>query len=114
MAEKIEKKKGLCGICPSGCGIEITMKEGRLHQIKPMQGHPLGIVCTRGIHAEEIIYSPDRLRFPMKRIGNRGEGKLERVSWEEAFELSAQLIRKVSKKYGPESMSIFSGRGGFE
>ena len=114
MAEKIEKKKGLCGICPSGCGVEITLKEGRLQQIKPMQGHPLGIVCTRGIHAEEIIYSPDRLRFPMKRIGNRGEGKLERVSWEEAFELSAQLIRKVSKKYGPESMSIFSGRGGFE
>ena len=40
-------KKGLCGICPSGCGIEIVMKGERLHQIKPMEGHPLGIVCTR-------------------------------------------------------------------
>jgi anaerobic selenocysteine-containing dehydrogenase len=79
-----------------------------------MQGHPLGIVCTRGVHAEEIIYSPDRIRFPMKRIGNRGEGKLERISWEEAFELSARLIRRVSDKYGPEAMSMFSGRGGFE
>ena len=114
MEEKITEMKGLCGICPSGCGVEISMKEGRLHRIKPMQGHPLGIVCRRGIHAEEIIYSPDRLRFPMKRIGNRREGKLERISWEEAFELSAQLIRKVSEKYGPEAMSMFSGRGGFE
>ncbi len=107
-------KKGLCGICPSGCGIEITMEGERLHQIKPMEGHPLGIVCPRGVHAEEVIYSPDRLQFPMKRIGNRGEGKLERISWDEAFERSARLIRGVIEKYGPESVAIYSGRGGFE
>ncbi len=107
-------KKGLCGICPSGCGIEINMRGEQLHRIKPMEGHPLGIVCTRGMHAEEVIYSPDRLQFPMKRIGNRGEGKLERVSWEEAFELSAGLVKKVVEKYGPEAMAIYSGRGGFE
>jgi anaerobic selenocysteine-containing dehydrogenase len=79
-----------------------------------MEGHPLGIVCTRGIHAEEVIYSPDRLQFPMRRIGNRGAGKLERISWKEAFELSARLIKKVVEKYGPEAMAIYSGRGGFE
>jgi anaerobic selenocysteine-containing dehydrogenase len=113
MAEK-KLKKGLCGICPSGCGVDISMEGDRLHQIKPMEGHPLGIVCTRGVHAEEVIYSPDRLRFPMKRVGNRGEGKLERISWEEAFELSARLIQEVTEKYGPEAMAIYSGRGGFE
>lgn len=113
MAEK-KVKKGLCGICPSGCGIEIVMKGERLHQIKPMQGHPLGIICTRGVHAEEIIYSPDRLRFPMKRVGKRGEGKLKKISWAEAYELSARLIQEVVDKYGPESMAIYSGRGGFE
>jgi anaerobic selenocysteine-containing dehydrogenase len=107
-------KKGLCGICPSGCGIEISMEEERLHRIKPMKGHPLGIVCTRGVHSEEIVYSPDRLKFPMKRIGDRGKGKFERISWEEAFEVSAQLIKKVVEKYGPEAMAIYSGRGGFE
>ncbi|NWG01724.1 MAG: molybdopterin-dependent oxidoreductase [Syntrophaceae bacterium] len=107
-------KKGLCGICPSGCGVEISMKGERLHRIKPMEGHPLGIVCRRGIHAEEIIYSPDRLPSPMKRIGNRGEGKFEKISWEEAFERSANLIKKVIEKSGPEAMAIYSGRGGFE
>jgi anaerobic selenocysteine-containing dehydrogenase len=107
-------KKGLCGICPSGCGVEMIMEGERLRRIKPLQGHPLGIVCTRGVHAEEVVYSPDRLRFPMKRVGNRGEGKLERVSWEKAFELSAQLIRTVLEKYGAEAMAMFSGRGGFE
>jgi anaerobic selenocysteine-containing dehydrogenase len=113
MAQK-KLKKGLCGICPSGCGIEIVMEGERLHQIKPMESHPLGIVCTRGVHAEEVIYSPDRLRFPMKRVGNRGEGKLETISWEKAFELSARLIQEVTEKYGPEAMAIYSGRGGFE
>jgi anaerobic selenocysteine-containing dehydrogenase len=107
-------KKGLCGICPSGCGVEMFMEGKRLRRIKPMEDHPLGIVCTRGIHAEEVIYSADRLQFPMKRIGNRGEGKLNRISWEEAFELSARLINKVVEKYGPEGMAIYSGRGGFE
>jgi len=114
MKRELTTKKGLCGICPSGCGVEITMRGERLHRIKPMQGHPLGIVCTRGSHAEEVIYSPDRLVFPMKRVGNRGEGKLERISWEEAFELSAGLIKKVVEKNGPEAMAIYSGRGGFE
>lgn len=107
-------KKGLCGICPSGCAVEITMKGERLHRIKPMEGHPLGIVCTRGVHAEEIIYSPDRIKFPMKRIGNRGEGKWERISWDEALELSSRLMRGIVEKYGPEAMAIYSGRGGFE
>jgi len=113
MTEK-RVKKGLCGICPSGCGVEITMKGEQLHQIKPMEGHPLGIVCTRGIHAEEVVYSPDRYQFPMKRVGVRGEGKLTRISWEEAVGMSAQLIQKVTEKYGPEAMAIYSGRGGFE
>lgn len=107
-------KKGLCGICPSGCGVEIVMKGGRLHQIRPMEGHPLGIVCTRGVHAEEVIYSPDRLQSPMKRVGPRGEGKLEKISWEEAYELSARLIQEAVDKYGSESLAIYSGRGGFE
>jgi anaerobic selenocysteine-containing dehydrogenase len=107
-------KKGLCGICPSGCGIEISMEEERLHRIKPMKSHPLGIVCTRGVHSDEIVYSPDRLKFPMKRIGDRGTGQFERISWDEGFEGSAQLIKKVVEKYGPEAMAIYSGRGGFE
>ena len=112
--EEREVKKGLCGICPSGCGVEIFMEGGRLHGIKPMEGHPLGIVCTRGVHAKEIIDSPDRLQFPMKRVGDRGAGKWERISWNGAFEISAQLIKKVVERYGPEAVAIYSGRGGFE
>ncbi|MGB9627714.1 MAG: molybdopterin-containing oxidoreductase family protein, partial [Thermodesulfobacteriota bacterium] len=113
MLEK-RTKFGLCGICPSGCGVKILMEGDRLRQIRPMEGHPLGIVCTRGVHSEEVIYSPDRIQFPMKRTGKRGEGQWGRISWDEAFEISARLIKKVVKEYGPEAMAIYSGRGGFE
>ncbi len=113
MAEK-RVKKGLCGTCPAGCGVEITMEGERLHRIKPMKNHPLGIVCARGAHSEEIIYSPDRLVSPMKRVGDRGQGKWERISWKEALEISARLINEVAERYGPEAMAIYSGRGGFE
>ncbi len=113
MAEKTVRK-GLCGICPGGCGIDIIMDGDRLQRIRPMEGHPLGIVCTRGVHAEEVIYSPDRLKHPMKRIGKRGAGEWERVSWDEAFEISARLIKDVVRKYGPESMAMYTGRGAFE
>ena len=82
--------------------------------MRPMKDHPLGVVCLRGAHAEEIIYSSDRLEFPMKRAGDRGTGKLERISWDEAFEISSRLIRETAEKYGPESVAIYSGRGGFE
>lgn len=113
MVEK-RVKQGLCGICPSGCGVKIFMEGERLRQIKPMEGHPLGIVCTRGVHSEEIVYSKDRIQYPMKRVGRRGEGQWQRISWEEAFEISALLIKKVASEYGPEAMAIYSGRGGFE
>ncbi len=112
--EEKKVKKGLCGTCPAGCGVDIIMDGERLHRIKPMKAHPLGIVCTRGVHSEEVIYSPDRLKFPMRRMGDRGAGKWESVSWEEAFEISAGLIKEVAEKYGPEAMAIYSGRGGFE
>ncbi len=90
------------------------MDGDRLHQIRPLEGHPFGIVCTRGVHSEEVIYSPDRLQFPMKRVGKRGEGQWQRISWEEAFEISARLIKRIVEEYGAEAMAIYSGRGGFE
>ncbi len=106
--------KGLCGICPSGCGVEILIENERIKKIKPQKEHPLGIVCTRGIHSSEIVYSPDRLRSPMKRIGNRGEGRFQNISWDEAYDLMAKLIKDTVDKYGPHAMAIYSGRGGFE
>ena len=72
---KIETVKGICGICPGGCGVNIKLVDGRIEKISPIKGHPMGVVCVRGLHAKEIVYSDDRLKYPLRRIGERGDGR---------------------------------------
>src|SRR3990170_4484620 len=77
---------GLCGICPGGCGVEIELVEGRIERLKPLKGHPAGVVCPRGVKAKEIVYSPDRLSHPLVRVGEKGEGRFERIAWDTALD----------------------------
>jgi len=105
---------GLCGICPAGCGVEIHMADGRIDRLKPLKGHPLGYVCPRGARAPEIVYSPDRLLYPQRRIGERGEGRFERISWDEAYDEMVCKLREIADTHGPQAACIYSGRGNFE
>jgi anaerobic selenocysteine-containing dehydrogenase len=105
---------GLCGICPGGCGVKIYINNGRISRIAPLKGHPQGICCPRGTHAPEIVHSPDRLLHPLKRVGPRGEGRFERVSWDEALDAIATQIKQVAGQYGPQAACTYTGRGAFE
>jgi anaerobic selenocysteine-containing dehydrogenase len=59
---------GICGICPGGCGVRINLVDGKIDKISPIKGHPVGVVCVRGLHAKEIVYSSDRLKVPLRRL----------------------------------------------
>ena len=113
-ASELQWKKGLCGICPAGCWVEVGMREGRLEDIRADQGHPLGMLCRRGRHAPEIVYSEHRLRYPMRRVGPKGTHDFERVSWDEAYELIVDRLQAIKAESGPEAVSIYTGRGAFE
>jgi anaerobic selenocysteine-containing dehydrogenase len=84
---------GICGICPGGCGVNIELEEGKIAGISPLKGHPVGVVCVRGLHAPEIVYSKDRLKVPLLRTGQRGEGTFQRIGWDEALDRIAQRDR---------------------
>lgn len=124
---------GLCGICPAGCGVNIYLEDGRINHLAPLKsqpddahtsqkdetpagliGHPQGICCPRGVRAPEIVYSPDRLQYPLRRVGPRGSGQFERVSWDEALDTIATLLRRVAAEYGPQAVCMYTGRGAFE
>jgi anaerobic selenocysteine-containing dehydrogenase len=105
---------GLCGICPAGCGLKIYLEDGRISRVAPLKGHPLGICCPRGAHSAEIVYSPDRLLYPLKRVGPRGEGQFERVSWDEALDTIAAQLKQIAGEYGPQAVCTYTGRGAFE
>lgn len=71
-------------------------------------------MCHRGAHAEEIIYSKDRLLYPQRRIGERGAGRFERISWDQAYEFWLDKLHEIKKKFGPEAVCMYTGRGNFE
>ncbi|TEB11373.1 molybdopterin-containing oxidoreductase family protein [Pelotomaculum propionicicum] len=110
----VEKKPAICGICPGGCAVEVTLEDGRLVKAEPLQGAPYANLCVRGRYAPEIVYSPHRLQTPLIRTGERGEGKFRIASWDEALDLTAQKMNEIKAKYGPQALLSHSGRGAFE
>ncbi len=109
-----ETVTGICGICPGGCGVNVELIDGKIEKIFPIKGHPIGVVCVRGVHAKEIVYSRDRLKYPVRRLGERGEGKFERISWDEAMDLIVKAFQKIKDRYGAEAVMAYFGRGSFD
>ncbi|MFQ5344073.1 MAG: molybdopterin-dependent oxidoreductase, partial [Anaerolineae bacterium] len=85
-----------------------------IHHIEPLPDHPRGSVCPRGMRAREIVYSKDRLLYPLKRVGPKGTDAFERISWDEAMETIVARLRQVADRYGPEALCMYTGRGNFE
>ena len=105
---------GICGVCPEGCGVRVEVVDGRIQRLAPLANHPLGIVCTRGAYASEIVHSPDRLLYPLARTGPKGTFAFERTTWDAALDAIAKRLLAIKDRYGPESLAVYVGRGGFE
>jgi anaerobic selenocysteine-containing dehydrogenase len=101
-----------CSLCgPSmGCGINCYVRDGRLVRIEGMKESPIngGKLCPKAYASMQWLYSPQRLKHPLKRAGKKGEGKFERISWDEALDIIAGKLREQKEKYGPESLAILS------
>ena len=109
----IEIKRTLCDICCPGmhCGVDAYVKDGRIIKLEGTKEHPRnhGKLCTKGAAGRQYVYRPDRLKTPLKRVGERGEGKFEPISWDEAYQTIADNLLKVKKEYGADSVAFFSG-----
>ncbi|MEE8551080.1 MAG: molybdopterin-dependent oxidoreductase, partial [Gemmatimonadota bacterium] len=111
---RVEEVDGLCGICPAGCWVTVQLEDGEIRGARPLKDHPLGMICTNGVHSAEIVHDPDRLKYPMRRVGPKGTFEFERISWDEAFEIIVQKLHDVKAEHGAEATAIYTGRGGFE
>jgi len=107
-------KKGICGICPAGCWVDLGLRDGKLETIGADENHALGMICRRGRHAPEIIYSEHRLRHPLRRKGPKGSQEFERITWDEAYDTIVENLQRIKSESGPEALSIYTGRGAFE
>ncbi len=98
--------------CGGRCLLVATVKDGVLHRLEPDDREPDTIAdpqlrpCARGLAYRRRQYHPDRLKFPMRRVGERGEGKFERISWDTALDWLASELRRVKAKYGPSALYV--------
>jgi anaerobic selenocysteine-containing dehydrogenase len=99
--------------CHEGCGVLLYVKDGKLVKVAGDPGVPStqGRLCPRCLALPQVIYNPDRLKYPLKRVGERGEGKWERITWDEAFETIASKYGDIRNKYGAESVIFCRGTG---
>ncbi len=99
-------------VCNSHCGgaclLRVHVKDGAVIRIETDDGEePQFRACLRCRAYRQRLYAPDRLKYPMKRVGARGEGKFERISWDEAFSTVAKELIRVRDTYGPASIIYF-------
>jgi len=96
-----------CWECSTCCGAVATVRDGRVTEFGPYRSHPYsrGAFCIKGIRgAPGSTYSESRLLHPMRRLGERGEGKWARISWDEALDEMAERLAAVRQAYGPEAI----------
>src|SRR4030065_783465 len=96
-----------------GCGILAHVENGRITKIEGDPDSPLSraAICAKGIAQMERLNHPDRIMYPMKRAGGKGEGKWKRISWDEALDTIAGKIKESQEKYGKSSVALSPGPG---
>ncbi len=117
MTSKVDEREtitSICGICPGKCGVKVAMVNGKIDKMLPIKDHPVGVVCVRGVHSKDIVYSRDRLRYPLRRIGERGEGRFEPIGWDEALNRIADAFNRIKQKHGARAVMSYFGRGSFD
>jgi anaerobic selenocysteine-containing dehydrogenase len=102
-----ERIHGYCAMCVSRCGSVAVVEDGRFVALEPDPSHPTGkALCAKGRAAPELVYHPQRLQYPLKRTRPKGDPDpgWQRISWDEALDLTASHLLKIAKEYGPESV----------
>lgn len=104
-------KHGICGLCGGKCMMDVYFRNGEAVKVEGNRSLPYsnGYLCVKGAAIRQYVYHPDRLLYPMKRTGKRGEGKFERISWEEALDTVALQMRRSKEKYGARETMIYVG-----
>ena len=98
--------------CGGACLLNVHVEDGRIKRVETDDGtEPQLRACMRGRALRQRVYSSDRVLFPLKRIGDRGEGKFARITWDEALDTVAAKLKQVSEAFGPEAILYLHAPG---
>jgi len=103
---------GCCHDCGGRCVLKAHVKDGKIIRLETDNGdQPQIRACLRGRSYRQRVYSPDRLKHPLRRVGERGEGKFERISWDEALDEVAEELIRIKNTYGNSAIFMAAGSG---
>jgi len=109
-----EIRHSVCALdCPDCCSLLINVEDGKGSRLRGNPDHPVtrGFLCGKVARYLEREYAPDRLLYPQRRVGKKGEGKFERIGWDEALDTIAHRLQAVSGEFGPEAILPYSYAG---
>src|SRR5271157_4572406 len=111
MTHRADSKQipGYCGLCIARCGTLATVEDGRFTRLDPDPSHPTGqALCAKGRAAPELVYHKERLTHPLRRTRPKGDPdpRWERISWDEALDLTAAAMRRIADRDGPEAVAF--------
>jgi anaerobic selenocysteine-containing dehydrogenase len=109
-----EVRHSVCALdCPDCCSLLINVDDGKGSHLRGNPAHPVtrGFLCGKVARYLDREYSPDRLLYPQKRIGAKGEGEFQRISWDEALDTIAARLQKTSDEYGSQAILPYSYAG---
>lgn len=103
---------GCCHDCGGRCVLKAHVQDGRIIRFETDNGEEPQIrACLRGRAYRQRVYSPERLQYPLRRTGERGQGQFERISWDEALGTVASEMKKIRKTYGNSAILLAAGSG---
>lgn len=105
--------KSDCANCHGHCGVLVHIREGKVIKVEGDPDNPLnwGTLCPKGLMMPQLLYHSDRLKYPLKRLGKRGEGRWQRITWDEALDTAAQELNAIRQKWGPLGVAFCQGTG---
>jgi thiosulfate reductase/polysulfide reductase chain A len=105
--------KSVCRSCHGGCGVLLHVQDDRLIKIEGDRDSPLnhGRLCPIGTVTLDLVYHPNRLKFPLRRAGARGSGQWQRISWDQALDEISERLLAIRSEFGAEAIALGTGTG---
>ena len=116
--QEVKEERCVYTACPGWgdhefCALKTVVRDGKIHHTEKCDKY-VGVekdeafICQKGLSSWRQVYNEERLLKPLKRVGERGEGKWEEISWEQALDEISTKLLEIKEKYGPESVCIWN------
>ena len=109
------EKPSVCPLdCPDTCSLSVTVADEQVIAVKGSKANPIthGAICAKvAKYYPEFVHGPGRVRYPRRRIGERGSGRFERISWDSALDLIHERVSGIIVRHGPQAVLPFNYAG---